>query len=1131
MSVDKFKFVSPGIFIDEIDESGIPSLPERMGPLIIGRFQKGPAHRPVKVNSFREFVSIFGNPAPGTATGDIWRTGDQTAPTYAAYAAQAWLRNNSPCTVYRVLGQQLEDAAEGADAKAGWTTANSPAAGATHGGAYGLFIFPNPDNYEDSGATGTAASVTMNVTTTAEIGTGTTYTVTLPDGSTTIAITGHSTIATSDFGGVSVSAAGVFRCTVDGAGAVDLSNVLKAAEIAAAFNSHGSLSAVSSDVGGNGRVVITTVAKGSATNSAVLNVNDAGAQGTDLADGNHSFTGGSGPAVTGSLAAVWYVQAGSVVLSGTTRAGAEAEGAGVMIRSNTSSPQFVAKIRDSAVSPATKHEATFNFDRDSKLFIRKVFNTDPTVTNGDLIYTNAAAGFGDAEKNYWLGETFESNVGNKGAENSQLKVSGSTPANNHVLGVILQLDSAVGTSIGWEDHQQVAKAAATGWFISQDTRGATTASFNPTSHAEKLFKIHALGGSGGSEDPGCGEATNRDIKISIENIKVPSDNFNKWGTFSLVVRRSSDFDHRPQVIERYSNLNLNPSSANYIRRVIGDRSYSYDASTKLITDLGEYENKSKHIRVECSPFLDGGGAEGYVPFGVYGPSVPRTWTLISGSAGTGADAANPLSNWATGNGLLPDSALVDNHATNHLVFAADVLTASIEFPTTRLRVSSSEGGLALASKAYFGYQSAILDKKRFDQTNLDLLRSKPADHDPHAVVDDKSQWSWVFTLDDVQQNAADTDHNVWVSGSRATGNSWTVKSGSITGALDQDIDQFTSPMFGGRDGWDITEKDPLRNTFTSPGGSSGTNRTNYAFYSLKKAIDITADPEFVEYDVACMPGVTNGPLNTALVEACESRADSLAIIDLKGNYEPPHEHDALPTDPNYAGSVGDVVLDLGSLNINSSYGCTFYPFVRIRDTINDAVLYVPPSVVALGTFSSSQRKSAVWFAPAGFTRGGLSEGSAGLPVIGVKERVTSAMRDKLYDANINPIATFPAEGIVIFGQKTLQVTQSALDRINVRRLLIYLKKEISRIAAKILFDQNVQATWDRFTGKVVPFLEGVKAGLGLTDFKVVLDETTTTPDLIDRNILYAKIFLKPARAIEFIALDFIVTRSGASFDD
>ena len=101
MSVDKFKFVSPGVFIDEIDESGIPSLPERMGPLVIGRFQKGPGLRPVKVESFKEFANLFGEPAPGNASGDIWRSGEMTAPTYAAYAVKAWLRNNSPCTVYR----------------------------------------------------------------------------------------------------------------------------------------------------------------------------------------------------------------------------------------------------------------------------------------------------------------------------------------------------------------------------------------------------------------------------------------------------------------------------------------------------------------------------------------------------------------------------------------------------------------------------------------------------------------------------------------------------------------------------------------------------------------------------------------------------------------------------------------------------------------------------------------------------------------------------------------------------------------------------------------------------------------------------------------------------------------------
>ena len=192
----------------------------------------------------------------------------------------------------------------------------------------------------------------------------------------------------------------------------------------------------------------------------------------------------------------------------------------------------------------------------------------------------------------------------------------------------------------------------------------------------------------------------------------------------------------------------------------------------------------------------------------------------------------------------------------------------------------------------------------------------------------------------------------------------------------------------------------------------------------------------------------------------------------------------------------------------------------------------PPSVAALGALSYGQATQELWFAPAGFTRGGLSaNNAAGIPVVGVRERLISKDRDSLYDANINPIAQFPAEGIVIFGQKTLQITPSALDRINVRRLLIFLKREISRIAATLLFDQNVQSTWNRFRSRVGPLLASVKAGLGLEDYKLVLDETTTTPDLIDRNIMYAQIFLKPARSIEFIAIDFVITDSGASFED
>ena len=181
--------------------------------------------------------------------------------------------------------------------------------------------------------------------------------------------------------------------------------------------------------------------------------------------------------------------------------------------------------------------------------------------------------------------------------------------------------------------------------------------------------------------------------------------------------------------------------------------------------------------------------------------------------------------------------------------------------------------------------------------------------------------------------------------------------------------------------------------------------------------------------------------------------------------------------------------------------------------------------------ASSERASEVWFAPAGFNRGGLTDGAAGIPVVGVRQRLSKKDRDQLYEQAINPIAKFPSEGIVIFGQKTLQARQSALDRVNVRRLMIYLKKEVSRRATKVLFDQNVEATWNRFKALVEPLLASTKSRFGLTEYRLILDETTTTPDLIDQNILYAKIMLKPARAIEYIAIDFNIMPTGASFDD
>ena len=179
----------------------------------------------------------------------------------------------------------------------------------------------------------------------------------------------------------------------------------------------------------------------------------------------------------------------------------------------------------------------------------------------------------------------------------------------------------------------------------------------------------------------------------------------------------------------------------------------------------------------------------------------------------------------------------------------------------------------------------------------------------------------------------------------------------------------------------------------------------------------------------------------------------------------------------------------------------------------------------------TEATSELWFAPAGFNRGGLANlgGRSGPFALQATQRLDSGERDDLYAVNINPIASFPNEGLVIFGQKTLQSTNSALDRINVRRLMLFLKRKIGDVAKATLFEQNVEATWEDFKARATPVLSETKARFGLTEYRLILDSSTTTPDLQDRNILYAKIFLKPARAIEFIAIDFVITKSGANF--
>jgi len=286
MSVDKFKFVSPGVFIDEIDESGIPKLPERMGPLVIGRFKKGPGLRPIKVDSYKEFANLFGEPSPGNASGDIWRSGEMSAPTYAAYAVKAWLRNNSPCTVYRVLGENASNAdTTDATAGSGWKTdLDLNVALASAGGAYGLLVFPSASSatpvtgtlaavwYINEGSivlTGSSrrfqdkATATMTITNAGEIRASNTISLVTAGGD-TVTITGHASAnAMSDTVGESLAGTFAADTTVAGGSA---NNIIQATAIAATINLHDDFTATND---GTAVVTITQNTGGTAGNTTI----------------------------------------------------------------------------------------------------------------------------------------------------------------------------------------------------------------------------------------------------------------------------------------------------------------------------------------------------------------------------------------------------------------------------------------------------------------------------------------------------------------------------------------------------------------------------------------------------------------------------------------------------------------------------------------------------------------------------------------------------------------------------------------------------------------------------------------------------------------------------------------------
>jgi hypothetical protein len=621
---------------------------------------------------------------------------------------------------------------------------------------------------------------------------------------------------------------------------------------------------------------------------------------------------------------------------------------------------------------------------------------------------------------------------NPSSENYFTKVYGYAPKSSKVAYTYLNFSTFQSQSFATAENVKVSLVqfdtdytkeyshASTPYIKSQKVGGVAT----------NLFKVHTLS---------HGTATNYEFKIAIRDVKPASEvPGSEYGTFSLQVRRVDtakipysifgqgiqDADTRPNIVEEFTGLTLDPNSPNYITRVIGDQYITVDSDGKL-TINGDYPNNSAHIRIEATDDVKNGAIDStLVPFGF-------------------AALTSPVHSGYT----LPDPTYV---------------------------VSQSLGGVT-NTKVFFGYS---YDFSTTD--NLNFLTPTP-DSNTEVVGSD-------FDLA-------------------------TCNSGSTTVSLSTsgiDYKKFMVPFQGGFDGWEPNRVVLTGNAITA-GNTQGldcSSATAAGTVALRKAINAISNPDEFDINMVVTPGILHrlhSSVTTFAKDMCEDRQDCFYVMD--------------------AGAYGDsnttVVNALTSFD--SNYVATYHPWVKILDTDKNKPVWVPPSVVLPGVIAFNDSVAAEWYAPAGLNRGGLTD------VIEVKSRLTHAERDTLYEGRVNPIATFPGQGATVFGQKTLQAKPSALDRINVRRLLIAVKKYIASSTRYLVFEQNTAATRNRFLSIVNPYLESIQQRNGLYAFRVVMDETNNTPDVIDRNTMVGEIYLQPTKTAEFIVLDFNILPTGAAF--
>ncbi len=828
-----------------------------------------------------------------------------------------------------------------------------------------------------------------------------------------------------------------------------------------------------------------------------------------------SITGGLGGSLLGGSAA----PASNFVASDTFASGSHL-GSVILLENSQVKQQFTMLLNGHMGLDARYPNAlSASFDITAPNYFPNVFNTDPFKLQqaGHYLYA-----YWDVHPTLAVVTGTGLVSGSQGANGSATRKSG-TEADAFLTTGSLGRDVGSSTVPDYENFEDRFRHAVTPWIISQKFGGSPT----------NLFRVHAL-------DDGTGVSVA--LKISIENISPAVNAADLYGQFDLVVRDWADSDQAPRIFETFRGASLNPSSERYIGKLVGDQNVFFDfdkvsTSQKLVIE-GNYPNRSNYVRVELDASVDSGESNPVaLPMGFRGPAH----LVTSGSA--------PLT---SPSGL-----------TNEIQLG-NVLQRAVQLPVPyRQTVADGAGDKKLSnSLLYWGVQFEQVNTlntpnatnaknesiKSFAKYMPDFMASSQNVVVGGLIGAAATDANGIMDADRFNYNRFSLENVMVVTGSDTLADSqkWELSRYIRNGVIAADeankmraftvsdlatpsnrrFAKFTTFMQGGFDGTNIFDQNEAEiNDVAVKGDMDDANRGLSLGPSVKtylKALDVIKNKSEVDIKLLAIPGIRQSIVTDTAVSSVEERFDALYIMDIL-------EYDTvntIVTSSIQSPSVTNTTIAFKNRALNTSFAAAYYPDVVVQDPGTRTNVVVPPSVVVLGAFSLNDRIAHPWFAPAGFTRGALSTTNE------AKVRLSKDNLDTLYDANVNPLVAFPSTtppgtqaqgGVVVWGQRTLYQLASALDRVNVRRLLIEIRRQVRDVGNTILFEPNRESTLARFSSAVEPKLAKIRKQFGLSNYKVQIDATTTSQIDIKNNTIRGKIFVVPTRTIEFVALDFIIT--------